>query len=190
MAIVNANVLFNVTSGTALMGQGVVASINCLKLSAFSPRQAWIKTNYHAGDGTTITYTVTMEPTDPEIDATTIKGWMVQQEDDVLIIDAVSAQAILDACNACCGDVPALIPPYYTSGVPAYVYPVASKFCVTRADEGSAWDHELFTEDYIVQTIGGARIVSSTGTSTKYEVLAYGTPAAVGADTVAAGACS
>lgn len=190
MSHVTASVLYNVTSGTPLMGQGVTAVINCERLNAFSPRAAWIKPQYNPGDGTVITYTTTAEPNDPEIDANSIKGWMIQQDDATLIIDAVTGQAIVDACGACCGPTGIVVAPFYTSGVPAFTYPVSATYCITRADDGSAYAHEILTEDYVYTTVGGARLRTSTGTSSTYQVEAFGAPPAVGTDTVAAGACA
>lgn len=191
MSHVNANVLYNVTSGTPLMGQGVIATLNCDNFSAFSPRRAWIKTEYNPGDGTVLTYSTTAEPNDPDVVAgNAIQGWMIVQDDNTLIIDAVNAQAIIDACNACCGPGLATIAPFYTSGPPAYVYPVSAKYCITRSDDGSAYEHENLTEDYVAQTVGGARLHSNAAGVSKYEVEAFGKPVAIGSDAVATGACT
>ncbi len=190
MPLVNVYVLFNVTSGTDLTGQGVTATLNCERLNSFSPRQAWMKRQMNPGDGTVITNTPSSDPNDPEFDANTIQGFLIQQDDNTLFIDIANAAALTDACNECCGDVPAIATPFYTSGIPdVFAVPTLANYCIERADAGDGYAHQILGLDYVGQTVGNTRIADSDGEETHYQVQAFSAPVALGTDTVTAGAC-
>lgn len=185
--LVTAKVLYNITSGNPLMYSDVSITLNCLELSAFSPRQAWIKTEVAPGDGTALVYVVTSE--EPADLTNVIQGWMVVQNSESVIIDAVDLDAILGACNACC-DGEYEIAPYYTSGVPAFTVPSFSQFCIERTDDGSSSAFETFNLDYLTFILGGGTVFARSGGVTSYDVLSATTPPAILGDTVTAGACS
>ena len=185
--LVTAKVLYNITSATPLIYSDVTVTINCLALSAFSPRPAWITTQIAPGDGVEMIYNVTYQQ--PADLTNVIRGYAIVQGSESIVIDALNADAVAEACNSCCdGDFD--VAPYYTSGVPAFTYPVAGLFCIASADAGDSSAFETFNLKYIASILGGGTVFGRSAGITKYNVTAFGTPIAVGADVVTAGACS
>ncbi len=181
-----ANVLYNVTSATPLMGLDVTATINCAELASFSPRKVWITTQIAPGDGTALIYVITSdEPTDL---TNAIQGYMVVQGSQTIVIDAIDG-GLEDACDACC-DGDNSVTPYYTSGVPAFTVPTTTAYCIERTDAGDASAFENFNLAYLTQILNGGTVSSRTTGVTSYDVVSYTVPIAIGSDTVSEGACS
>lgn len=185
--LATAKVLYNITSATPLMYSDVTVTINCLALSAFSPRPAWITTQIAPGDGVEMIYVVTFE--EPADLTNVIRGYAIVQGSESIVIDALNADSVAEACNACCGEG-FDVAPYYTSGVPAFTYPVDGLFCIEAVDAGDSSAFETFNLKYIAQILGGGEVYGRASGVTSYNVKAFGTPIAVGADIVTAGACS
>ncbi len=184
--LVTANVLYNVTSGTPLMGLGVTATINCERLAAFSPRLIWIQAQFAPGDGVEVIYTTTS--TQPDTLVNVWRGWLIVQDSETIIIDATTG-GLEDTCDACC-DGTNDVPPLYSSNYPVLTAPTTSPFCIARTDAGDSSAFETLNLAYITQILGGATVFGRTGLITKYNVISFTTPVAIGTDTVTAGVCS
>ncbi len=147
--LVTAKVLYNVTAAEPLMYADVFATINCEQLASFSPRLIWIQQQVAPGDGVEIIYTTPSD--DPTaIDSSAIRGMLIVQNDQTIIIDATTT-SLQTACNACC-DGSGTVAPYYTSGVPAFVFPTTSPFCIASVDAGDSSAFETFNLRYLQQS--------------------------------------
>lgn len=184
MNIVSAYALFNASTGTYLGDDPQLVQINCKNLAAYSPRQVWLKRRLMQGNGTIIQYLPTFDASDPEIDANTIQGWMVQVGEEIIMLDAASAAAITDKCNACCDDVPQTVTRYYTSGVPDFDPDTLATYTITRTDDGSPFAVQEAAYAYLGQYVTMVHTSHSSGTSV-YTVTAFRIPTAIGSDVVA-----
>ena len=188
--LVNAYVLYNGTTGQYVGGEGQTISINCERLQAFSPRPVWLKRFLAPGDGTVILYEPTFYPTSAELlDSNTLVGFWIEQDQQDVMIDVTTLAAFQDACDACCGEVPAIITNNYGGAPPAFTPPSASTYCLTRSDDGSAGAHNAASAAYVGQYIGTMRLTSNVSGTSLYQFESYTTPQALGDDTITAGAC-
>lgn len=188
--LVNAYVLYNGTTGQYVGGEGQTISINCERLQAFSPRPVWLKRFLAPGDGTVILYEPTFYPTSAELlDSNTLLGYWLEQDQQDVMIDATTLTAFQTACDACCGEVPAIITNRYGGSPTAFTPPTATTYCLTRTDSGSAGDHDAAAAAYVGQYIGTMRLTSNVSGTSLYQFESYTTPIALGDDVITSGAC-
>lgn len=190
--LIQAVVIYDGTTHTFVGDQQVIATINCDRVQAYSPRPVWLKREQAPGDPTKIIYTPTFAPSSVEVlDSNILQGFWVEVDGKDLMVDAVSANAFQTACDACCGAVPALVTQLYSSGVPAFTPLTLNSFCIARLDDGTVNAHNQIALDYLTRIIGNPKLVSNlTGTS-HYSVQSYYTTITpIGNDIIANGACS
>jgi hypothetical protein len=187
-----AYVLYNGTSGSYVGDQNIQININCDRMRAYSPRPVWLKRRLMPGDGTQIQYLPTFNATDPEIDSNTLVGFAIEVDGQDTIIDIVTWQALITACNCpdCVDGFGNLVTRLYTYGVPAFTTPTALFYCVTRADDGSLYAHSRVATDYTTSMIGNVQVVSNISGVSIYRIQSYYTISqllalAVGTDVIA-----
>ena len=195
MNLVNAYVIYNGTTGIYVGGQGVVISINCDRLQAYSPRPVWLVRYLAPGDGTIINYNPTFNPTSAELlDPNTVQGFWIEQDGQDVMVDVTSITAFQEACNACCGEAPTIIASTYGEAGPDAFAPLTlNTICITTADSGSAGDHDAFAAKYVGQYVGTAVLRASFSGVSKYTLTTYWTHLTFpvqGDDSAAASACS
>lgn len=191
--LVNAYVIYDGTTSTYNGDTGTQISINCERLQAFSPRPVWLLRRLFPGDGTTIEYVVTFAPTSVELlDANTLSGFWIEQDDKDVMVDVTTLSAFQAACDACCGTVPTIIANQYGGFAPAFTPLTLNSFCIQRLDAGTINAIEQASLDYSNQILGDSLVVKShiTGVS-HYSVSTFNaTVVARGSDVVTAGLCA
>lgn len=195
--LVNAYVIFNATTNTYVGDLGVVITINCERLQAYSPRPCWLVRQMGPGDGTVILYEPTFKPTSDQIlDTNTLAGMMIEQDGQDVLIDVANqlASNFQQACDSCCGSVPTIIANTYGGNATAFVPLAISQFCIYRFDDGSAGAHDAFAADYATQYVGAAVMRSNLSGLSHYTLNSYWTLAQwltklLGSDTIYVGAC-
>ena len=192
--LVNAYVLYNGTTGIYVGGEGQVVSINCERLQAFSPRPVWLKRFLAPGDGTVILYEPTFSPTSAELlDPNTVSGMWIEQDSQDIMVDVTTIAAFQAACNACCGETPAIIANNYAGAPPAFAPHTLNTICITTLDDGSAGAHDAFAAKYVGNYVAKAVLRSNFSGSSRYTLTTYWTYLTFplqGSDTAAAGVCS
>lgn len=196
MSLVNAYVIYNGTTNEFVGDKYVTATINCVQLSAFSPRPVWLKRFLAPGDGTVMLYEPTFSPTSDELlDSNILAGYWIEQDGQDLMIDAQTLASFTDACDACCGDTPSIVPSNWNGKTPAFTNLTLNTFCIYRFDNGTAGDHDAFAWDYAGNYVGTAKLRSNFSNVSHYTIQSYWTLAQftallVGTDTIYTGACS
>lgn len=186
---IQAYALYNAGTNTPYDVVPQLVSLNCARFGEGSPKEAFLKRRlaYSVSGGSTILYSITFDANDPEIDDNTLNGVTVQQDGLTVFIDAESAEAVLETCNACCDATSYIVPRYYSSGVvPKFVVPTAAQHTITRVDSGTPAAVDKFSLDYLTQTVGDVlhtSWVSNTGVST-YKIYTIGTPTVLSGDTL------
>lgn len=191
--LVNAYVLFNSTTDQYVGDRGMTITLNCDKLNAFSPRPVWLKRFVGPGDGTIVLYEITFNPSSAEIlDPNILSGFMIQQEDQTVMIDITSANILQAACDACCGGSTTVLANNYAGAPTAFAPPTLTTLCIYRFDDGSAGAHDDFAADYVGQFVGTAQVRSNFSGVSHYTLTTYWTllnfPLQY-PDTIYAGAC-
>lgn len=183
---ITAYAIYNAATNTYLGNSPQLISLNCTDFAAFTPKAGWLKRKLSMGvaGGTIIEYSPTFSASDPEIDSNTLPGVFVQQNDQLVMLDAASVQAVIDACDGCC-DGNSLVPRYFTSGVPTpFVSPTTSNYTIARTDDGTPRAVDQFSIDYLDQVVLDPVHVSYTSGTSIYLVRCFGRPTPVGTDVV------
>jgi len=192
--LVNAYVIYDGTSSKYVGDQGIVISINCDRLFAFSPRPVWLKRILAPGDGTVILYEPTFAPTTPELlDPNILFGYWIEQDGLDVMVDVTTVAAFQNACDACCGAVPTIIANQYGGIAPAFAPLGINSLCIYRFDDGSAGAHDAFAADYVTTYIGTVVMRSNFSNTSHYTITTYYTYSNFpirGGDTVYLGACT
>lgn len=192
--LVTAYVLYDGTTSRYVGDANGTIQINCERLQAYSPRPVWLKRELAPGDGSQMIYTPTFQPTSAELlDANILQGFWIEQDGKDAMIDIASANALILACDACCGAGSDIVTRFYTGGTPAFTALVANNFCITRSDDGTTAAHGKVALDYMTQIFSNPiRTYWFSGTS-RYQVQSFYTLAQlkiVGTDVIVSGICA
>lgn len=156
-----------------------VVSINAPKIDAFTPRECWLL-RYLVPGNNQVQYLLTFQPSSAELaDSNTILGLWVEQDGKGIMIDCISRDNFIAVANGT-----GTIQRRY-GAAPAFTSPTPSWWCVTRSDDGSGAAHNDVVMDYVGQYVGNVRLKTNTSGVSVYTFQAYGTPKAVGSDSVA-----
>lgn len=156
-----------------------VIDINAAKVDAFSPRPCWLLRQIVPGTNQ-IQYVLTFQPTSADLlDVNTILGLWVEQDGRGVMIDCISIADFNTVANGT-----GTITRRYSSA-PVFTTPTASWWCVTRADDGSGYAHDVVVTDYVGSYIGNVRLKSNTSGVSIYTFQAFGTVVPIGSDSVA-----
>lgn len=176
MAFASVYALYNGNSGTYVGdGNAVLINVNCDRLRDYSPRPCWLKRNLLPGDGTQIRYILTFNSADPEFDSNTLQGFFIEGDGQDSMIDIVNWQALIDACNCpdCTDTGGNLVARFYVYGQPSFAPLTGNYFCITRADDGSGYAHNVFVTDYATQYIGNVRMKSNNSGISVYTFQSF-----------------
>lgn len=155
-----------------------VIDINSLGISAFTPRNVWVLRTIIPGQNQ-VQYNITFTPTSDQLaDTNTIQGLYLEQDGEGVVIDCIS----ITNFNAAANTGSAITARYSTP--PAFTNPVALYYCVTRADDGTAYAHGVISTDYVNQYFGNVRLKSNTSGVSVYTFQSYNVPVAIGSDTI------
>lgn len=191
--LITARVIYNAATGEYYGDNPPTVAINCLALSAWSPRFGYLKRNLGMGTagGTIILYNPTFAQDaneDPEISLpNTLQGVFVQSEGQLLMIDAVSVQDVVDTCDACCDAAGNSVTPYYGSVIPAFISPTTAQYVIQREDDGTPAAIDIFSIDYMEQTVADPIHRSWGYGFSQYVIRCFGTPTLIGSDTLVSG---
>lgn len=192
-SLVNAYVIFNGTTNEFVGDSYVTITINCERLQAYSPRPVWLIRQLSPGDGTTIFYEPTFSPSSDELlDANTLQGFWIEQDDQDTMIDCTTVAAFQDSCL---DGSPALLPSRWNGNVPDFTAPTLSAYCIYRLDDGSAGAHDAFAWDYTGNYVGTAQLRSNFSNTSHYTIYSYWgltkmQSLLVGSDTIYSGVCT
>lgn len=193
--LINAYVIYDGTNNIYVGNQGVQISINCERLQAFSPRPVWLLRYLAPGDGTTPQYEPVFSPTSAQLlDANTLAGFWIEQDQKDVMIDATTIAAFQQACDACCGSVPTIVANLYGGAAPVFTPLTLNSFCLFRLDNGDVPAFSQASLDYMDQSLGGSFKMTShiTGVShfTFQSFYTTITPVGPGGDVITSGPCS
>ncbi|MFX1709081.1 hypothetical protein PV783_34255 [Chitinophaga sp. CC14] len=157
--------------------------LNCQQLSGFTPKNVWLVPQAGCCNGMGYGLSLSQPPDDIQ---GVLQGVMVQTQDgELMVIDALSAQAIVDGCNACC-DTTVVIEPRYNGTFPDVPDGVPATYTFTREDDGNYLANYRASMDYFGQYINNTfnrnSYDAATGTST-YSFQAYKDPTYIDGDT-------
>lgn len=191
--LVQAYVIYNGSSNT-YVNDGSTVTINCDRINAYSPRPCWLQRWLPAGDGTDTIYQLTFDLSSAEqtqYGTNLIQGLAIEQDGQLIMVDVLDVATFLNGCDACCGGSTGQMTRFYSSGIPAFTSPTEAIYCITRADDGSAYAANTLADDYVGQFHGNIKVRSSISGTTRYQVTSFTgyPPVAQGSDIVASGAC-
>lgn len=156
-----------------------VITLNSTRLQGMTPRNAWLL-RYLVPGQSQVQYLLTFEPSSADLaDPNTIAGLYIEEDGIGVVIDCISITQFTAVANGT-----GTIQRRY-GAAPAFTNPSANWWCVTRSDDGSAYAHGKLSTDYVGQYIGNVRLKSNTSGTSVYTFQAYGTPKAIGSDSVA-----
>lgn len=148
-------------------------SINADRVQAFTPRNAWIK-RYLVPGQNQIQYLLTFEPTSAELaDPNTLSGVYIEQDGKGVVVDCISIANLVVALNGT-----GSYTQQYTSGVPLFVSPTATAYCIVRQDDGSGYAHAKIETDYVTQYVGNIIRRSWFSNVSHYTVNSFTVPIA------------
>lgn len=190
--LVQAYIIYNAHSNT-YVNDGSVVTLNCDRLNAYTPRPCWLQRWLPAGDGSDIIYQLTFDLSSAEqtqYGDNLIQGLYIEQDGQGVMIDVLDLTTFLNGCDACCGGATGVMTRFYTT-IPDFTNPTETIFCITRADDGSAYAANTLADDYAGQFHGNIKVRSSISGTTRYQVTSFSgyPPVAQGSDVVASGAC-
>lgn len=155
-----------------------VISINSNQIGAFTPRNAWLL-RYLSPGNNLVQYLLTFQPSSADLaDVNTIQGIYLEQNGLGVLIDCISQANFILVANGT-----GVIQGRYGAS-PAFTQPTAAWWCVTRADDGSAFAHGDVSTDYVGFYFGNVRLKSNASGVSVYTFQAYGTVLPIGNDSV------
>lgn len=158
-----------------------VIDLNSLQIDSFAPRNCWLL-RYIVPGTNQVQYMLTFNPSSADLaDSNTIQGLWVEQQGKGVMIDCISIDNFNSILNAGSGNLQRRY-----GSAPDFTTPTPSCFRITRADNGTGSAHDQVVTDYVGQYIGNVRLVSNNSGISVYEISAYGTPVAIGTDSIAA----
>lgn len=159
-------------------------AINVERLNAYTPRAAYLL-RYLVPGQNQIQYLLTFEVSSIQLlDANTLQGVYIEQDGIGVLIDCVSVTDFITNANA--GTNPTR---RYGAGIPAFVNPSISSYCISRLDDGTGSAVNQFVMDYVGRILGQT-VYSHISNATRYNVTSYHPIVTIGTDIVTAGACS
>lgn len=163
-------------------------AIQCDQITGASPRNAWLTPvpgcPSPSGYALNLSYPGFPQPSGPLPAGTLLGVWLEFLDGTGMVVDAISVQAIVDACNGCCGGTGA-VQPRYNGNIPVPPPLVARTYTISRIDQGSDYSYDRMQLDYWPGYISGTfnKISHNTTTGvTVYSFEAYTPPILIGAD--------
>lgn len=178
--IVQATALYKAPHFTGFDSNNQIG-INVSKLQGFSPRFAYLK-RYLVPGQNQIQYLLTFEVSSQELlDPNTLQGIYAEVSGEGVLIDCISVADFIATADG----TQAAFTRRYAGGIPAFVSPTPTKYCITRLDDASGSAHNQIVMDYVLQYIGAINFISHvTGTSI-YTFMSYTIPKPINGDVIA-----
>lgn len=174
-----------------------VISLNADLIQGFTPRPAWIK-RYLVPGQNQVQYLLTFEPSSADLaDPNILTGVYIEQNGLGVVVDSINVTNLTNALNGT-GNVTQT----YPAGIPLFTTPTAVAYCLSRADDGSAYAHGQVSTQYVNQYVGNPRLRSNISGISHYILFSYVFPVAQAnpipgvasnlwvLDTITAGACT
>jgi hypothetical protein len=155
--------------------------INVSKLQGFSPRFAYLK-RYLVPGQNQVQYLLTFDVSSVDLlDPNTLTGVYVEVSGEGVLVDCISVDDFIATADG----TQAALTRKYASGIPAFVTPTPSTYCITRLDDGSVSAHSQVSTDYVGQYIGNVIMVSRLTGSSIYRISSYTVPIPINGDVIA-----
>lgn len=159
--------------------------INVSKLQGFSPRNAWVR-RYIVPGQNQVQSLLTFEVNSVDVlDANLLQGVYLEVSGEGVVIDCISIDNFIAAA-----DGTGTITQRYAAGIPAFVSPGPSTYCLVRADDGSVSAHSDVCTDYVQQYFGPMILRHQVSGVSYYQFQSFTTPKAIGSDVITAGSCT
>lgn len=163
-------------------------SIACDQMTGSTPRNAWLTPvpgcPSPSGYALSLAYPGIPYPNGPLPAGTLLGVWIELLDGSGLVVDAISVQAVIDACNGCCGGT-GVVAPRYGGIIPVPPPLIARTYTISRIDQGSDYSYDRMQLDYWPGYISGTfNKISHNPTTgvTVYSFEAYTPPILMGAD--------
>lgn len=200
MSLAQVQVLFRRNAFVGDNAAENVAVINCNIVASYSPRPCWL-VRQRDGRSPDLLYWLTFAPDSAVVnDPNTLSGFWLEEttESEGMMVDIVSADALVVACNCVDCDSPDgnLITGRYNGTIPPFSGPTPVTYCLTRVKSVINGGANLTNIQQIVMDYTGQlenlRVFSyNSGTGAiKMQGTSYSVPVPIGADTIVSGACS
>lgn len=158
--------------------------INVSKIQGFSPRNAFVK-RYLVPGQNQVQALLTFDITSADaLDPNLLQGVYLEISGEGVVIDCISIDNFIAAA-----DGTGSIITRYSGGIPAFVSPSPTTYCVIRADDGTGSSHNKFVTDYVLQYSGSVRLRHNVSNVSYYEFSSYTVPIMIGSDTFTSGPC-
>lgn len=159
------------------------AVFNCDTFIGTSPRNVWLTPINNCVGNTA--YALNLSLPNP-LPGGSLQGvWLEFANGTGMVIDALSVEDVVTACNACCGTTTS-VPPRYGGLIPVPFPLVASTYTFTRVDDGGWYAYNKASLDYwpgwITNTFSRISHDDTTGVTT-YSFSAYREPVWIDTDT-------
>lgn len=151
-------------------------TINADRIQAFTPRPAWVK-RYLVPGQNQIQYLLTFEPSSADLaDPNILTGVYIEQDGQGVVIDCISVVNAEAAFNG----TGSLTTTYIgqPGGIPLFTTPTAVAYCLSRADDGSAYAHGQVSTQYVNMSYGNIRLRSNISGISHYTIFSYVFPIA------------
>lgn len=163
-------------------------AIACDQLTGGTPRNAWLTPvpgcASPSGYSLSLSYPGYPQPNGPLPAGTLLGVWLEFLDGTGMVVDAISVQAIIDACNGCCGGTGA-VQARYNGTIPVPPPLVLRTYTISRIDQGSDYSYDRMQLDYWPDYASGSfmKISHDAATGvTVYSFQAYTPPILIGAD--------
>jgi hypothetical protein len=157
-------------------------SVNCNMLTGGTPRLAWITPA--PGCNTSNGYLLNLVAPNP-LPGGTLQGIYLAFVDGTdMVVDAISVDAVIAACNACCGGS-GIVPSRYAGTIPEAPDQLAATYVIERTDNGGDYAYQRASLAYWPYYIPGTFAKVShddLNGSTQYSFQAYTDPVLIGSD--------
>jgi hypothetical protein len=120
-------------------------SVQCSMLTGATPRNVWLTPvpNCLVPSG----YVPNLSAPDPLPAGTILGVWLEFLDGTSMAVDAISVQAVINACNACCGGT-GEVASRYGGLIPSPAPCVASTYVISRSDQGDDYAYQRMSLDY------------------------------------------
>lgn len=163
-------------------------AIQCDQITGASPRNAWLTPvpgcPSPSGYALNLSYPGYPQPAGPLPAGTLLGVWIEFLDGTGMVVDAISVQAIIDACNGCCGGT-GVVAPRYNGVIPVPPPLVSRTYTISRIDSGGDYAYQRMELDYWPGYISSTFMKISHDTTTGvtvYSFEAYNPPILIGAD--------
>lgn len=170
------------------------AEINCSRISAFTPRPAWLLREKYT-DGRILYHLTFTESSDTNA----LKGFWIEQDGEGMLIDVKEVNgkpvSLAEYCKSCCdaSPIPVIDTEYDWNDLSVFNYSHSSRasYCIFRPNiDGDLIDVQQVVMDY-TGNVEDIKVSSVSGSpkGVYFNGQSYETPRPVGSDVITSGEC-